>query len=49
MAKVPFSKLQAKVNNDVVKVTHLNTAGEEIIYEVRKYLPLAELTVLISI
>jgi hypothetical protein len=48
MAKVPFSKLQAKVNNDVVKVTHLNTAGEEVIYEVRKYLPLNEKLELIS-
>ena len=48
MAKVPFSKLQAKVNNDVVKVTHLNTAGEEIIYEVRKYLPLNEKLELVS-
>ena len=48
MAKVPFSKLQAKVNNDVVKVTHLNTAGEDIIYEVRKYLPLNEKLELVS-
>ena len=48
MAKVPFSKLQAKVNNDVVKVTHLNTAGEEIVYEVRKYLPLNEKLELVS-
>ena len=48
MAKVPFSKLQAKVNNDVVKVTHLNTAGEEIVYEVRQYLPLNEKLELIS-
>ena len=48
MAKVPFSKLQAKVNNDVVKVTHLNVAGEEIIYEVRKYLPLNEKLDLVS-
>lgn len=48
MAKVPFSKLQAKVNNDVVKMTHLNTAGEEIVYEVRKYLPLNEKLDLIS-
>jgi hypothetical protein len=48
MAKVPFSKLQAKVNNDVVKVTHLNNAGEEIVYEVRKYLPLNEKLELVS-
>lgn len=48
MAKVPFSKLQAKVNNDVVKVTHCNGAGEEIIYEVRKYLPLNEKLELVS-
>lgn len=48
MAKVPFSKLQAKVNNDVVKVAHLNSAGEEVIYEVRKYLPLNEKLELVS-
>lgn len=48
MAKVPFSKLQAKVNNDIVKVTHLNTAGEEIVYEVRQYLPLNEKLELVS-
>ena len=48
MAKVPFSKLQAKVNNDVVKMIHLNTAGEEIVYEVRKYLPLNEKLDLVS-
>lgn len=48
MAKVPFSKFQAKVNNDIVKVTHLNNAGEEIVYEVRKYLPLNEKLELVS-
>jgi hypothetical protein len=48
MAKVPFSKLQAKVNNDVVKTTHLNSAGEEIVYEVKKYLPFAEKLDLVS-
>ena len=48
MAKVPFSKFQAKVNNDVVRVTHFNSAGEEIVYEVRKYLPLNEKLELIS-
>ncbi len=48
MAKIPFSKLQAKINNDVVKVIHLNNAGEEVIYEVKKYLPLNEKLELVS-
>ena len=48
MAKVPFSKLQAKVNNDIVKAIHLNGAGEEVVYEVRKYLPLNEKLELVS-
>lgn len=48
MAKVPFSKLQAKVNNDIVKAIHLNGAGEEVVYEVRKYLPLNEKLDLVS-
>ena len=39
MAKVPFSKLQAKIDNSVTKVTHLNASGEEVIYEVKNYLP----------
>ena len=48
MAKVAFSKLQAKVNNDVVKVTHLNNGGEETVYEVKHYLPFDEKLDLVS-
>ena len=42
MAKVPFSKLQAKVNNKVVTLSYNNLAGEEIYYEVKSYLSFAE-------
>jgi hypothetical protein len=48
MAKVPFSKLQAKVNSDVVKVAHLNASGEELLYEVKYYLPFMEKLGLVS-
>ena len=42
MAKVPFSKLQAKVNSEVVKNFYCNAAGEKVYYEVRRYLPFEE-------
>ena len=42
MAKVPFSKLQAKVDGEVTKNFYRNLAGEEIYYEVKHYLPFAE-------
>ena len=42
MAKVPFSKLQASINNQVTKLTYTNRAGEDIAYEVKHYLPLEE-------
>lgn len=48
MAKVPFSKLQAKVNNEVTKISYCNLAGEEIYYEVKHYLPFAEKLDLVS-
>ena len=48
MAKVPFSKLQAKVDSEVVKNSYSNLAGEEICYEVRHYLPLMEKLELVS-
>jgi hypothetical protein len=48
MAKVPFSKLQAKVDSEVVKNSYSNLAGEEIYYEVRHYLPLMEKLELVS-
>ena len=48
MAKVPFSKLQAKVNNEVTKLSYCNLAGEEIHYEVKHYLSFAEKLELVS-
>ena len=42
MAKVPFSKLDAKVNNDICITNYCNTKGEEISYEVKKYLPIKD-------
>ena len=48
MAKVPFSKLQAKVNNEVSKLSYRNLAEEEIFYEVKHYLSFIEKLELIS-
>jgi hypothetical protein len=48
MAKVPFSKFQAKVNNEVTKLSYCNSAGEDIYYEVRHYLPFGEKLELVS-
>lgn len=48
MAKVPFSKLQAKVNGEVTQNFYHNLAGEKVYYEVKHYLPLAEKLELVS-
>ena len=48
MAKVPFSKLQAKVDGGVTKLFYYNLAGEEVYYEVKNYLPLEEKLELVS-
>ena len=48
MAKVPFSKLQASINNCDCKKSYRNKAGEEICYEVKYYLPFAEKLELVS-
>jgi hypothetical protein len=48
MAKVPFSKLQASVNNQDAKVVFYNKAGEEIVYEVKYYLPIKDKLELVS-
>lgn len=48
MAKVPFSKLQASVNNKVTQLSYANKAGEEIHYEVKYYLPFSEKISLVS-
>ena len=42
MAKVPFSKLEVKLNNNTCKPFYYNTKGEEIQYEVKYYLPVQE-------
>ena len=48
MAKVPFSKLQAKVDGEVTKNFYRNLAGEEVYYEVKHYLPFEEKLELVS-
>jgi hypothetical protein len=48
MAKVPFSKFQAKMDGGVTKLSYHNLAGEDIYYEVKHYLPLAEKLDLVS-
>lgn len=48
MARVPFSKLQASVNNNDSKAFYLNKAGEEVYYEVKQYLPFKEKLELVS-
>lgn len=48
MAKIPFSKFETKINTDVLVITHLNSKGEEINYEVRYYLPIADKMDLVS-
>ena len=42
MAKVPFSKFQASVNNNICQKSYCNKSGEDIYYEVKYYLPLGE-------
>lgn len=48
MAKVPFSKLEVKLNNNICKPFYCNTKGEEIQYEVKCYLPVQEKLEMIS-
>lgn len=48
MAKVPFSKLQAKIDGEVIKNFYYNLAGEEVYYEVKRYLPFKEKFELVS-
>lgn len=48
MAKVPFSKLQAKVDGGATQNFYYNLAGEEIYYEVKHYLPIEEKLELVS-
>lgn len=48
MAKVPFSKLQAKVDGGATQNFYYNLAGEEVHYEVKHYLPIKEKLELVS-
>lgn len=48
MAKVPFSKLQASMNGNDSVLGYCNKAGEEIKYEVKRYLPLKDKLELVS-
>ena len=48
MAKVPFSKLQAVIDNGVTEVTTHNKNGDAITYEVKHYLPFADKLELVS-
>lgn len=48
MAKVPFSKLQAKVDGGATQNFYYNLAGEEVYYEVKHYLPFKEKLELVS-
>ena len=48
MAKVPFSKLEAKVCDNSSSHCYYNTKNEEVYYEVKHYLPIEEKIEMIS-
>lgn len=48
MAKVPFSKLEAKVCDSACNMFYYNTKGEEVHFEVKYYLPVEEKMEMIS-
>lgn len=48
MAKVPFSKLQARVDGGATQNFYYNLAGDEVYYEVKHYLPIKEKLELVS-
>lgn len=48
MAKVPFSKLDVKLNSRDLVVNHENSKGEAIQFEVKNYLPIKEKMDLVS-
>lgn len=48
MAKVPFSKLDVKINGSDCINTYHNMKGEEIEYEIRQYLPLKDKIALVE-
>lgn len=48
MAKVPFSKLEVKINGSDCRSFYYNSKGEEVYYDVKQYLPLKEKLELVS-
>lgn len=48
MAKVPFSKLDVKINGSDCENIYYNSKGEEIRYEIKQYLPLKDKVDLVS-
>lgn len=48
MAKVPFSKLDVKINGSDCENIYYNSKGEEIRYEIKHYLPLKDKIDLVS-
>ena len=48
VAKIPFSKLDLKVNSYDITVSHVNSKGENIQYEVKNYLPIKDKMDLVS-
>lgn len=48
MAKIAFSKLDLKVNNNSTSLIYTTIKGEEIVYEVKNYLPIKEKMDLVS-
>lgn len=48
MAKIAFSKLDLKVNNNNTSLIYTTVKGEEIVYEVKNYLPIKEKMDLVS-
>ena len=48
MAKVPFSKLEVKINGNDCQNFYHNSKGEEVYYDVKQYLPLKEKLELVS-
>ena len=48
MAKIAFSKLDLKVNNNNTSLIYTTIKGEEVVYEVKNYLPIKEKMDLVS-
>lgn len=48
MAKVPFSKLDVKINGSDCENVYYNSKGEEVRYEIKQYLPLKDKIDLVS-